>query len=171
MSTETRVAESAPVGVRILAFMLIAGGIVGIGLSIWMAILGMHRPVFAVAAIAFAAAFGFTAWQGVKLWNGSAGGYRWAKILFAAQIPTLSLGGLTYGFFTLFGFNVQAGAGVEALDFNLGSALNLMYTPGEQPMYVGINLVAAAALAYLLFRTRSGSAPLAPTVRNQTGPR
>lgn len=156
MSTEIGAAESAPVGVRILAFMLIAGGIIGIGLSIWMAVLGMQQPVFAVSAVVFAAAFAFTTWQGVKLWKGTSGGYKWAKILFAAQIPSLSAGGLSYGFYTLLGFNVQIGSGVEALDFNLGSALNVMYSPEAQPAYVGVNLVALVAFAYLHLRTRSG---------------
>lgn len=168
MSNDTIAAEATPAGIRILAVLLIAGGIIGIGLSIWMVILGMQQPVFAIFAALFAAAFAFTAWQGVKLWKGTAGGYKWAKILFAAQIPSLSLGNLSYGFHTLLGFTVRIGSGVETTDFNLGSALDVMYTPGEQPMYVGINLVALAAFSYLLYLTRSGSGRIAPAADEQT---
>lgn len=157
MTTEIGAAGSMPAGVRILAVLLIAGGIIGIGLSIWMAILGMQQPVLAVFAVVFAAAFAFTAWQGVKLWKGTAGGYKWAKILFAAQIPSLSLGGLSYGFYTLLGFNIQAGSGVDVFDFNVGSALNIMYSPEAQPAYVGVNLIGLAAFAYLHLRTRTGA--------------
>ncbi|MBA3562928.1 MAG: hypothetical protein H0W33_02750 [Gammaproteobacteria bacterium] len=86
MSTEFEARESAPAGVRILSVLLIAGGIIGIGLSIWMAVLGMQQPVFAVFAVVFAAIFAFATWQGVKLWKGKPEGYKWAKVLFAAQI-------------------------------------------------------------------------------------
>lgn len=158
MSTEIEARESAPAGVRILAVMLIAGGVIGIGLSVWMAVLGRQQPVFAVFAVVFAAIFAFATWQGVKLWQGTPGGYKWAKVLFAAQIPSLSLGGLTYGFYTLLAANVRIGTDVKAFDFGLGSALNVLYSPEAQPTYVGVNVIALAAFLYLTLRSRSGSA-------------
>lgn len=168
MSTESIATASAPIGVRILAVLLILGGIIGIGLSIWMAILGMEQPAFAIVAIVFAAVFTFTTWQGVKLWQNRPEAYKWSKILFAAQVPAFSVGGITYGFFTLVGFNVQLGAGVELFDFSAGSALNVLYSPEAPPTFVGVNLIAAAACAYLHFSTRSGNGQRV-SVRNEAG--
>ena len=155
MSNETSTPGSAPVAVRLLAVLLLAGGVIGLGLSIWMAVLGLERPVFVVLAVVVAAVFAFTAWAGMKLWRGSPEGYKWAKVLFAAQVPVVSLGGVSYGFYTLLGFNLQLGSAVDAFRLNMGSAMNLMYSPAEQPAFVGINVVALAAFLYLLLRTRA----------------
>lgn len=145
-------------GVRVLAVFLIVGGLVGIGLAIWMVVLGMNQPLFAVFAVFIAALFAFACWQGLQLWKGTPGGYRWAKVLFAAQIPALSVGGLTYGFYTLLGASLRLGTGVSKFDFNIGSAFNLMHSPESQPTYVGVNVVALLAFAYLMLQSRSGAA-------------
>jgi hypothetical protein len=146
-----------PVGVRVLAVFLIVGGLVGIGLAVWMVVLGIQQPVFAVFAVLIAALFAFTCWQGLQLWKGTPGGYRWAKVLFAAQIPALSVGGLTYGFYTLLSASIRIGSGVGNFDFNLGSAFNLMHSPEPQPIYVGVNVVALVAFAYLMLQSRFGT--------------
>jgi uncharacterized membrane protein YiaA len=161
MSNEISAAASTPAAVRVLAVLLIAGGIVGIGLSLWITYVGLQNPGYLILALVFGALFVFTTWQGIGLWKDRPEGYRWARILFAAQVPAFSLGGLTYGFYTLLGFNLQIGSAVPAIDFNLGSAANAMYTPDAGPAFVGVNLVALAAFLYLLFFTRSGASQTA----------
>ena len=51
--------------------------------------------------------------------------------------------------------NLQLGSAVDAFRLNMGSAMNLMYSPAEQPAFVGVNVVALAAFLYLLLRTRA----------------
>lgn len=42
--------------------------------------------------------FGWCVWTGVDLWQGKPQGYKWAKVLFAAQIPVITFPGFTYHF-------------------------------------------------------------------------
>jgi hypothetical protein len=70
--------ESRPTaGERVLAFMLLLGGVLGIGVSLYMGVL-----LFAGSML-----------TGFRLWRGRDSGRRWAIILFAMQIPILTVPG------------------------------------------------------------------------------
>jgi hypothetical protein len=92
----------ADYGVRLIAVLLIAGGILGVvgAVAVTSAFIRDQRPYRAVPAIASMAVFGWGAIKGIDLWRGRPQGYRWAKILFAFQILTFSVAGLSYEFST-----------------------------------------------------------------------
>lgn len=86
---------------RFFAAMLVVGGALGIVL-VGVAGLQLVRQSFLLAIPMFGLVdlFAWAAFTGVRLWQGTDYGRRWAPILFAAQIPTLVVPGLTYQWFT-----------------------------------------------------------------------
>src|SRR5215831_13682751 len=89
-------------GARFVAFLLIAGGALGIVAAVFLtaAVVQQHQPFRAVTALASAAVFGWGALKGIELWRGRPQGYRWAQILFALQVPAFSVAGFSYEFST-----------------------------------------------------------------------
>jgi hypothetical protein len=91
---------------KMFLLLLIAGGIAGaisgVGILV-LSVLSLLRqqkqlhpilrqriknsmPAFVFFALLGLGLFGWTIWKGVDLWRGLSEGYRWGKILFAAQI-------------------------------------------------------------------------------------
>jgi hypothetical protein len=126
-------------------------------LTIWLDInllassqIGMFSSTTAIAGV-FIILFGWSAWTGLELWRGRRQAIKFAQILFAIQIPVLTLPGFSYQFHT--GFLVQI-AVLEGVRFNfgfhLGSAFNFYISPEVQGLAIGINLVALFVLIYLI---------------------
>jgi hypothetical protein len=86
---------------RLLAALLVVGGVLGVGLAFWMGyrFVQVHW-VYILLVAAFLALFVWCVMAGVRLWRGEAKGWKWATILFALQIPVLTVPGLTYEFYT-----------------------------------------------------------------------
>jgi hypothetical protein len=142
--------------VKFIAFLMIVGGVVGIGLSIWMALqTSGQQPAFAFYALVFSAVFGWATWKGVSLWRGKPDGYKWAKILFAAQIPTLSVPYFSYEFYTGLSIRLMFGDVTSNIGFNIGSSIEFYVSPAIQNTVFGVNIVAIVILAYLLKISRS----------------
>ena len=106
--------------VTIFSLLLIAGGIVGaisgVGIIV-LSVLSLLRqqkqlhpilrqriknsmPAFVFFALIGLELFGWTIWKGVDLWRGLTEGYRWGKILFAAQIVKIDTPRFSYEFFS-----------------------------------------------------------------------
>src|SRR5262245_34993742 len=87
-------------GARFVAFLLIAGGILGILASAQMTVhfAGEDRLYRAAVAAISILVFAWCALKGIDLWRGKPGGYRWARILFLLQIPAICVSRLTYEF-------------------------------------------------------------------------
>ncbi len=77
-------------GMRILAFLLIIGGLIGIGVVVYMGytLLKMHW-LYSVMVIIFLFVFSYSLITGVRLWKNDPRGHKWAMILFATQIPSI----------------------------------------------------------------------------------
>src|SRR5262245_37982892 len=87
---------------KFIAFLLVAGGLLGIVASVQMTIHFAHeqhlyRVVVAVISLAI---FVWCSLKGIDLWQGKPSGYRWAKVLFALQIPVICISRFTYEFST-----------------------------------------------------------------------
>ena len=83
-------------------FVLIAGAILGILASVSLAIgfTHQHRPYPSIVPVVSIAVFAWGMLKGIDLWRGKPAGYRWARILFALQIPAFSVAGFSYEFST-----------------------------------------------------------------------
>ena len=152
MNAEAPINGSIPSGVKFLAALLFLGGLFGIGLGVWLGVVALQQaPAMIIIAAVFVAVFAVCVWRGFELWKGKPSGYKWAKILYAAQIPVVSLSSVSYEFSTGLKLALLVGESVDFLTINLGSSLNMYLSPEIQATYFGVNLVAAIALAYLMF--------------------
>src|SRR5215510_9955776 len=89
--------------IKLLSLMLIVGGIYGVIFAIWFVVQTLRQGNAIVPAgfgLLFIAVFVWSALKGRDLWKGRPAGYKWAKILFAVQIPLISVPGLSYWFYT-----------------------------------------------------------------------
>lgn len=151
----TKVTNTKPDGAtRFLAFLLIAGGLAGIAIFIWLATQSkMHVALIIFFAI-FVLLFAWSALKGYDLWLGKPSGYKWAKILFAAQIPSITVPGFNYEYYTGLNMAVLFGRPDSNHSINIGSSAALYLSPEVVGTVFGVNLVAIIALAYLFFSKR-----------------
>src|SRR5262249_29241456 len=145
-------ADPRMVGTRLISLLLIAGGALGIVSAIFLIQgLAQHdQPYGAIVPAISIAIFGWCIFQGVQLWRGKPSGYKWARIVFAMQIPGFCVSRLTYEFSTGISARIMFGNSNRQFGADIGSSLNLLISPEPQGWMLGINLVAVAALAYLL---------------------
>jgi len=140
---------------KLLALMLMVGGVAGVALSMAFMVLTVHL-VLIIFGLVFVLVFGWSALKGLDLWKEKPAGYKWARILFAAQIPLFVVPGFSYWFYT--GLNmwltIQYGGPSAStnvgVQFNLGSALNFYVGYPVESITLGINPIAIGALIYLL---------------------
>jgi len=142
---------------RIVALLLILGGALGVGLTIWLDVnllMSSQIRIFSLAtAIAgvFILIFGWCVWTGVDLWRGRRQALKFAMILFAMQIPVILLPGFSYHLHTglMVLIAIVAGGQVSA-DFQFGSSFNFFISPEVHGLTIGVNLVALFMLIYLI---------------------
>src|SRR5882757_10360667 len=106
---------------RIIAFFLIAGGLLGI---VNLVLMGFH-----FADLLSAALFAWSIVTGAILWRGTPRGFKWAKILFALQVPVFGVGRLVYEFSTFFSFRLMIGDTNHYIGGNIGSSSNIHVLP------------------------------------------
>jgi hypothetical protein len=106
-----------------------------------------HIIVPAISIVVFA----WGVCKGISLWRGKPSGYKWAKILFALQIPVFSLGRLSYEYSTGFSARIMIGHTNRHVGGDIGSSLNFLISPEALGWMLGINLVAVAVLIYLFW--------------------
>lgn len=150
--------------VKMFSLLLIAGGIVGtisgVGIVV-LSVLSLLRqqkrlhpilrqriknsmPAFVFFALIGLGLFGWTIWKGVDLWRGLTEGYRWGKILFAAQIVKIDTPRFSYEFFTGLRLNWMFGQVKKRFSFDLGYSAEIYFAAGTQNFEIGINVVAVA---------------------------
>ena len=140
---------------RFFAAMLIGGGIAGIAIA---AIVGIkiiqQNGLLIIPMAALAVLFAWAIYIGVRLWQGTPYGRKWAPILFASQIPVLSLPGFKFQWFTgaELGAALQFGGSSTRLGFsaNLGANGQFFFGTGVTESVVGVNLFAVVALVLLV---------------------
>jgi len=146
---EERSSKSA----KALAVLLVLGGVVGIGVALLAGYqLAQAHWAYGLLMALLVALFAWSAVTGVRLWRGDPRGWKWAVILFAAQIPVLTIPGFTYEYFTGLAVKVLGGDVDGALTFGIGAGANVFVGGAAPGLAYGVNLVAVAALAWLLWR-------------------
>jgi hypothetical protein len=148
------------------ALLLITGGASGVAVLV-LSVLSLLRqqeqlhpilrqriknsiPAFVFFALLGFVFFGWTIWKGVDLWRGASEGYRWGKILFAAQIIKINIPGFSYEFFTGLRLNWMFGLVKKRFSFDLGYSTEIYFASATQNFEFGINIVAVAVTLYLL---------------------
>jgi len=138
---------------RLLATCLMVGGVVGVvGVLFMGGNLIRQHWIYGVLLALFVWIFVWSALSGLRLWRGKAGGWKWATILFAAQIPVLTVPGMTYEYYTGLSYKVMGGHVTENIALALGSQAKLYLDTRITDLAYGVNLFACAAAIYLFCR-------------------
>ena len=140
---------------RFLALLLIVGGVAGLVLAIWLWLQASLASL--LLALVFLPLFGLSAWVGVGLWRELPRYHIWAQIAFALQVPIVTCSAFSYKFFTAMVFELSFEGAAESklnLNWELGSKFSFIAAPGSPDLIIGVNVLALAALAYLLFEPR-----------------
>lgn len=148
---------------RLLSVILAGGGFLGIGTSALLAgkLLRSHWVyIFVVAALM--AVYAWAVYNGIRLWRGNRRGLHWATILYASQIPILTLPGFTYEWYTGPTIKLLGGHVKSVISFALGASINFFVDTQINETIYGVNLFALAAFAYL-FREVKGVGVRIPT--------
>lgn len=153
MSNESQ--NSVDSGIRILAFLLIAGGIVG-ALLTGVQVLN-QLPLLSGFTVVAIIVFIWSTLKGFDLWRGRPTGYKWAKILFGSQVPFVSIPYFEYEFLLGLGFRIIYGRatyiGVDTdlyIGFAYGGTMNFLISPEIQSTALGINVIALIGFVYLI---------------------
>lgn len=138
-------------GVRFLALVLGLGGLLGVGLAFYMGYTFLQQHwVYAFLVGAFIAVFVWCSVTAARLWRGDPSGWKWALILFAAQIPVLTVPGLSYEFYTGLAIKIVGGNVEDHFPIGLGTNINAYLDVRITDLVYGINLFALGAVIYLL---------------------
>jgi hypothetical protein len=140
-------------GERTLALLLMVGGVLGVGISIFTApqFLRMHW-IYGVLIAGALFVFVWSALTGYRLWRGEVRGWKWAAILFALQIPILTVPGFSYEYYTGVALQIMGGHVDKTFTFSLGSNANLYLDTRIVDLRYGVNLFAIGATIFLLLR-------------------
>jgi hypothetical protein len=143
-------------GARIIALVLLAGGLLGLlgsALSVYHSF-QQHRVVAGVSGMISTALFAWCIPIGVALWRTTPNGFKWAKLLFAMQVPVFSIARFSYEFSTSFSFRFMIGNTTRHIGGDIGSSINLNWLPQSVGFLFGINVVAVLVLLYLIRSSR-----------------
>jgi hypothetical protein len=149
-------------GARVIAFLLIVGGLLGILTS---SVTGVHfaqqhQDGRVASTIVSRTLFAWSVVTGVLLWRGKPRGFQWATFLFALQVPVFGLSRVVYEFSTFFSLRVMLGDTSRHVGADIGSSSNLYLSPQPVGMMLGINIIAVIALWYLIRESRRRAALL-----------
>lgn len=159
MKTDNISKGNVKYGARIIAVFLVAGGLLGI-LSLVMMhfhLAQQHQSLPVISSVVSVALFAWGILTGIALWRATPRGFRWAKILFALQVPVFHFARLTYEFSTGFSFRVMVGNTNRYIGGDIGSSLTFDVSPQSLGFMFGINIVAVIALVYLIIASRPAS--------------
>lgn len=142
------------VGIRLIALLLMVGGAAGVVLFVMLVIqMAPKQPLMGLFSLPGACVFVWSALTGFDLWRGKPAGYRWARILFAAQIPIILIPGFQYWFYTGVSGYMMFSEGRDSntsWSFNLGSSVSMLVGGQSSGRSVGINLLAVVIFLFLL---------------------
>jgi hypothetical protein len=143
-------------GARIVAFFLLAGGLLGLlgSLSAIYHSVQRHQFLTGISGIVSTALFVWCIPAGIAVWRTRLHGFKWAKLLFAIQVPVFSIGRFSFEFSTFFSFRVMIGNAARHIGANIGSSSNLNLLPQSLGFLFGINVVAVLILSYLIRASR-----------------
>jgi hypothetical protein len=142
-------------GTRLLAMLLLVGGLVGVAVILYMGY-GMLQQhwIYGLVFALFALLFAYSTFVGFRLWRGHPLGRKRAMILFATQVPVFTVPGATYEWYTGLAFKIMGGHVEKNTVLELGSSINFYLDTRITDLAYGVNVVALAALLFLI-ATRS----------------
>lgn len=145
-------------GIRILAALLLIGGVIGIAITLYMGY-GMLKQhwIYGLVFALFALLFAYSTFIGFRLWQGHPLGRKRAMLLFATQVPVFTLPGVTYEWYTGLAFKIMGGHVEKRTVLGLGSSINFYLDTRITDFAYGVNVVALVALLFLVAQ-RSHSA-------------
>ena len=151
-------------GSRLFAAALVLGGAGGVLLSgVAIAMLAAHGTGALVGPAFSMLLYGTALVAGVGLWRQRRYGMVWAPVLFALQVPVLSLPRLSYEWFTGASVAYKVGAGMHQWAVQVGASDHFSMAFDATAASYGVNLFALAAAVYLVaLRSRGASAPARP---------
>ena len=123
--------KEAKFGARFVAVLLMAGGMLGVLGSVITVYRLLPRGQLSgnVSAALSNALFVWCISTGVALWRRTPAGFKWAKLLFALQIPVFTIARFAYEFSTFFSFRMMIGNTTHNCGGNIGSSANLNLLP------------------------------------------
>jgi hypothetical protein len=167
MKTENSSIGNTKYGAMVIAVLLVLGSLLGI-LSLVMMhfhLAQQHQSLPAISSVISVALFAWGIVTGVALWRSTPRGFKWAKILFALQVPVFHVARLTYAFSNGISFRVMVGTTNHYIGGDIGSSLSFALSPESLGFMFGINIVAVLALLYLIGASRPASAGLSGDAR------
>jgi hypothetical protein len=160
--------KDIPLAVRASACLLIISAVLGIYLAAYGAAnivkLGLLLPLGFPSAFV-ASLFAISVWnimKGIDLWKGKPKGYMWGKILFGLQTPIVCVPGFWYEYSPVLNIRLLLDPAGMGITYAPGPTFGLRFSQDMQCTTIGINLVALAALIYLVSISRPNK-PLEPT--------
>lgn len=165
-------------GIRVISVLLIVGGIVGIVVVLVMdtrlltsgRLLSPGVVIDGIFNLAVGGAFivllGWAIWTGIELWRGRRRALTWAIILFAMQVPSLTIPRFSYEFYTGIVMQVLVGSSGANFAFNFGSSFDFHILGSFTGFVFGLNLAAIAILIYLV-RARKNTVVAATLAASQ----
>jgi hypothetical protein len=105
-----------------------------------------------VFVVGFMAVFAWSVLTGVRLWRGDRRGWKWGLILFMAQIPVLTVPGMSYEFYTGIAIKVMAGHIEDHFQMGFGTYVNAYLDTRITDLNYGVNLFAVAAALFLFWK-------------------
>lgn len=155
MSSNDRVPVS--MGMKLVALLLMVGGVVGIGVGVWLDIRWLtnsQASLFSASTAivgVFILLYGWAVWTGLDLWKGRRRALKFAQILFVMQIPVFTIPGISYEFHTGFTLLIMILRGLRLnFNFNLGSSFSFYISSEVHGVAIGVNLFALFVLIYLI---------------------
>jgi hypothetical protein len=141
---------------KIIGVVLILGGLLGIAASVPAVIHFAHEHQVArvISAIMGIALFAWSIPTGVGIWRESACALKWAKILFALQIPVFSIGRVVYEYSNFLSLRIMVGNTSHNFGGDIGSSSDFYLLPQSPGFMFGVNLFALIVLVYLIARPR-----------------
>jgi len=145
--------QNTALGVKITALLLAGGGLLGLA-SVPIALVAFPQQLLSQPPlkVAFGGFYlfldGWCTWIGFDLWRGKSHALKWARIIFALQIPYVTVPGFSYLFQTA-GVTVQLFFSSHGYNLKLGSYISIFVSPLIEGYAFGVNIVAIAALIYL----------------------
>jgi hypothetical protein len=147
--------------IRFFAATLMVGGIHGVmvagitGIEVLKTSLITQSWLPMLPACALVALFAWVVFTGLRLWQGTPYGRKWATIVFASQIPVLSLPGFRYAWHTGAEFSTISGLGSGSFAdsisaYIMSSGCDFYVGTGANPIAIGVNLFAVIALILLI---------------------
>jgi len=144
-------------GQKTAAVFLAGGGLLGLAnvIRIGLYVAQRHMNFDVLPAFMSVAIFVCCISTGIGLWRAVPWGLRLATILLALQIPLFNIGRFVYEFSALLSVRLLIGDTSSHFLPDIGSSFNVALLLEPVGLRFGINIVAAAMLAFLIWVSRS----------------